>query len=241
MDFQLLTSLRYENGDFVLLSYHTDRLNDAAQYHGWSQVSVSSIRECCETAIANLRDEDRKKPLKLRVTMSQSGNLNVEASVVQPLTKDASLFNPDTDQASENTITLHLDSDFTVPSLFTSTKASSATTKRDHYNQARARVKLTLQSSADVLLFNPQSQITEASISNVAFYRKGRWITPPASSGCLPGVFRRWLLEQGRIHVAEENELIVSSVKDGEYVLLFNAVRGCQLAQLKTSYKLQKE
>src|SRR6266852_9215370 len=35
-----------------------------------------------------------------------------------------------------------------------------------------------------------------ASERNVAFFLHGRWVTPHESTGCLPGVVRRWLLEQ---------------------------------------------
>jgi len=33
-------------------------------------------------------------------------------------------------------------------------------------------------------------------VRNVTFFRHGRWVTPHDSTGCLPGVMRRWLLEQ---------------------------------------------
>ncbi|EEB97789.1 hypothetical protein MPER_02822, partial [Moniliophthora perniciosa FA553] len=44
-----------------------------------------------------------------------------------------------------------------------------------------------------------KDEITETSIANVAFCRDEGWVTPDASTGCLTGVFRRWLLEKGRI------------------------------------------
>lgn len=87
-------------------------------------------------------------------------------------------------------------------------------------------------SPADVLLYNPLDQISETTIYNVAFYRSNRWQTPPVSSGCLPGVLRRWLLEQGRIYEADENLLTRESSQEGEYVLLFNGVHGCRLGRL---------
>lgn len=57
-------------------------------------------------------------------------------------------------------------------------------------------------------------------------------MTPPESSGCLPGVLRRWLLEQGRIKEAREGVLTRDSVVDGECVLLMNGVRGCELGRI---------
>ncbi|KAF8491645.1 hypothetical protein JB92DRAFT_2752817, partial [Gautieria morchelliformis] len=41
--------------------------------------------------------------------------------------------------------------------------------------------------------------ISEGSLRSVAFHREGRWMTPPLSTGCLPGTVRRWLVESGRV------------------------------------------
>lgn len=109
------------------------------------------------------------------------------------------------------------------------------------YDEARTRASVPPLSAtpsadttlpADVLLYNPLNQISETTIYNVAFYRSKRWQTPPVSTGCLPGVLRRWLLEQGRIYEADENLLTRESIQEGECVLLFNGVQGCRLGRL---------
>ena len=72
----------------------------------------------------------------------------------------------------------------------------------------------------------------ESSICNVAFYRHGSWVTPPLTVGCIAGVFRRWLLENGRIHEAGEHSLSLDTIKHNEWVLLFNGVMGCRLGRV---------
>ena len=47
----------------------------------------------------------------------------------------------------------------------------------------------------EVLLLNEKGQIAECSSANVFLVRGGRALTPPLSSGCLPGVTREILLE----------------------------------------------
>lgn len=126
-----------------------------------------------------------------------------------------------------------LDSQATYPSVFTSTK----TTHRKNYDAARSRAASALgyplPDDHDVLLYNLAGEVMETSIRNVAFRRDGQWVVPPTSTGCLPGVARRYLLEQGNItELAPGHALTINDLADGEWLLLFNAVRGCQLGRL---------
>lgn len=130
-------------------------------------------------------------------------------------------------------LTIHPDYQPTQPDIFTRTK----TTHRPQYTAARDRLKLpplATPSDADVLLYNPLGSLTETSIRNIAFLRGSppRWVTPRAETGCLSGVMRRWLLEQGRVIEAQEGELLKGDLVDGEYVLTFNGVEGCRLGRI---------
>ena len=46
----------------------------------------------------------------------------------------------------------------------------------------------------DVVILNLSGEVTEASVSNIAFARGGRFVTPPLSAGILGGITRRLLL-----------------------------------------------
>jgi branched-subunit amino acid aminotransferase/4-amino-4-deoxychorismate lyase len=70
----------------------------------------------------------------------------------------------------------------------------------------------------------------ETSIRNFALFRRGRWVTPHDSTGCLHGVTRRWLIEQGLVTTDDEALLHKKNLQDGELVLTFNAVEGCRIA-----------
>lgn len=124
-------------------------------------------------------------------------------------------------------IALFLDKLATPSSLFTATK----TTNRGHYEAARARLGLPdAGGPADVILWNTQGMITETSVRNLAFFRNRRWVTPHDSTGCLPGVMRRWLLERGLVVTDDRGLLRRDNVQEGELVLIFNAVEGCRIA-----------
>jgi len=161
------------------------------------------------------------------------GEVSVSATPLSAFISDpttASLFDPVSDTSCNNPIvSLRLDSEATPTSIFTTTK----TTQRSLYDQARIRVAIPpLSPTEDVLLFNETNLVMETSIFNVAFHRSSVWLTPAASTGCLPGVLRRWLLTQGRICEDIEHILTKDGLRDGEWILLFNGVQGCRLGRV---------
>lgn len=170
--------------------------------------------------------------------------LTSTATPIKPFTSDptsASFFKPDTDYHTlfGPQLMIQMDTEPTPISIFTATK----TTNRTAYDAARTRagvpilsptdaVPLDPHAPSDVLLYNPEGLTMETSIYNVAFYRSNRWLTPPISTGCLPGVLRRWLLEQGRIYEADKQLLTRENIVEGECVLLMNGVQGCRLGRI---------
>ncbi|KAJ7459184.1 aminotransferase [Mycena galericulata] len=250
--FQLLTTTRCDkllerlqwnaSSRYLLLNYHVDRLRDAAVAHEWPDaeqaVSYDALLQNCDAAVASYKG-DPSEAFKIRITLSRAGSLTATASPLsalkfdptspsfsKPLRDSATLYGP--------AMTLFVDTEPTPPSgLFSSTK----TTERTVYNAARARVGLPPlpTDDADVILYNPQLHVTESSVSNVAFYHADVWVTPPLASGCLPGVLRRWLLQHKRIREAAEGELTKAQLLPGDWVLLFNSVRGCRLGRIAAS------
>ncbi|EDR15200.1 uncharacterized protein LACBIDRAFT_243106 [Laccaria bicolor S238N-H82] len=244
-DFELLTTTRYDpylkslewNADddgpspFLLLPYHRDRLSVAADEHKWEIAKSSLMYQKLKIVCLEAIYQSEESKLHVRITLSRSGKLAVTTTPMPPLTSDPTIL-PIPRNIPERrieTILLHLDQKSTPPSLFTITK----TTNRRIYDEARQRNHLpSLPSPTDVLLYNPEQLITETTIFNVAFYRSSGWITPALSSGCLPGVMRRWLLEKGRIREDREGILTRSVVKEGELILLFNGAQGCRLGRI---------
>ncbi|KAH9968813.1 aminotransferase [Russula dissimulans] len=219
---------------FILLPYHFDRLRSAAALHGWQDaISWASFQATCQHAIQQYDGPGKGGPFKLRLVLHRAGNIATTVTPISPRTADPMLaahISPAMDrlpQALGDPITLFLDSVPTPSSLFTTTK----TTNRSHYAAARARFGLPdVGGSADVLLWNTKGILTETSVRNVAFFRRCRWVTPHDSAGCLPGVTRRWLLEQGLVVADDQGLLTTDQVQEGELALVFNAVEGCRIA-----------
>ena len=174
--------------------------------------------------------------LQIRIVLSQQGKISVESTPVPKLNNPEDLFvaatlNPNSALVgSKPLVSVYLDTVPTSPSIFTSTK----TTQREVYNFARARVGIPAigvepETPNDVVLYRPDGQIMESSIRNVAIWREGRWVTPPLQVGCLAGIARRLLVEEGKI---VEGETLVTDLKVGDILLLFNAVEGARLGKI---------
>ena len=63
----------------------------------------------------------------------------------------------------------------------------------------------------DALLHNTQGELCCGTVANLLVHRKGGWITPPLSSGCLPGVMRARAISLGIAMEAEVGETLQSS------------------------------
>lgn len=176
---------------------------------------------------------------QVRVLLSKRGKISIGSTPIPELSKPedpfyAAILNPVSSHLpSDPSISVHLDTEPTLPSVFTTTK----TTYREAFNLARARVGIPAVgvepgTPKDVILYRPDGQVMETSIRNIAFWRGERWVTPPLQVGCLPGVARRLLIEEGKI---TEGQIFVADLKVGEVFLSFNAVEGARLARLCTS------
>jgi len=116
----------------------------------------------------------------------------------------------------------------TNPSGFTSYK----TTSRDMYTEARERVGIeSMTEPKEVLIIsNRGDEIMEGSLTSVFFWRSGRWVTPPVTSGGQVGTTRRWLLEKG---MCVEEVIRADQLIDGEECWISNGVRGLIWGRIK--------
>jgi len=260
--YDLVTSIRFDealldakwNNDtdgpcsFLFLNLHVERLRNAASQHGWStavnSITYEKLKSACQSAVSEVDSSGQDvigEVYKIRVLLSKSGELRVSALPLGKHTNNPdSLFGAvdtfslaagvDRIEPKDKLYELWVDSKPTEVSLFTSTKTS----QRISYNCARQRVHLSTDYSipTDVVMYNTAGELMETSIFNIAVRRSSSWVTPTTESGCLPGVMRRWLLEQGHIKECAGDKLTRATLEIGEVVLLFNAVRGCMLGRI---------
>jgi para-aminobenzoate synthetase/4-amino-4-deoxychorismate lyase len=194
-DFDLIETMRLsEDGEVYLLERHLLRLRQSARHFSFKYDS-EKVRDAIAAAVAG-----SERPACLRLVLSPEGEAKLQSG---PL-------------PAGNAEYLELSSvrvDSKDPFLY------HKTTKRGVYDEARREC----DERTDAILINERGEITETTITNIAIFRAGSWITPALSCGLLPGVMRAELLDRAEIveGIIPHSELI-----HGETIRCFNALRG---------------
>lgn len=81
----------------------------------------------------------------------------------------------------------------------------------------------------DVVLVNERGNVTESCTANLAVRLGERWLTPPLSSGCLPGIERARLVDSGLLH---ERTLCPEDLYLADELALVSSLCGWRLASL---------
>lgn len=194
-DFQLIESLRLESGGYPLQDRHLERLAASAAYFGFTfdQHTVQEALHRCAAQSSGC--------CKVRMLLSPDGSLTVSS---EPLL--------------ENSAPLRV--------AISTRRVNSSDAMRYHKTTRRELLDTARSERPDcheVLLTNEHGELTEGSYHTLVVHLDGQLVTPPLTSGLLPGVLRGKLLEQGRI---SEKVLYPEDLQRAYAVWLINSVRG---------------
>jgi len=196
-DFSLLESILWtpEEGYF-LLAYHLNRLADSAAYFSYS-ADMDVIREELDSLARILP----KTAHKIRLLMAKDGGITVQSESLG-----------DAAAPPLHCCLAPTPIDPSNPFLY------HKTTNRGVYEQALAAAP----GYADCILWNEKGEVTESCIANIVVELDGGLCTPPVQCGLLPGTYRAYLLEQGKVRerVIRKEDLFRSP-----HVYLVNSVR----------------
>jgi branched-chain amino acid aminotransferase len=87
-----------------------------------------------------------------------------------------------------------------------------------------ARAHASTAGCDEALLLNTAGRVAEGAASNLFAVKKGLWLTPALSEGCLPGVMRRRVID---LTHAVEWRLTPEDLYQADAVYLTNALMGC--------------
>ncbi len=199
--FQLLESLRLENGQIARVPAHLARIQQAALAFHFAD--ASQLPTLVEALTARLQALTQAHPVglfKVRLLVDDRLNITAEAA-------------PLGDAPQSVRVALA-----TQPMPPADAFIRHKTTRRTAYAAFPAPAGY-----FDTLLYNAAGELTEFTIGNVAVQLNGRWLTPPLSAGLLPGVMRQSLLDAGQL---QEAHIQLDDLLNATGLALLNSVRG---------------
>ena len=212
-DFRLIETFGWHKQiGFMYLDLHLARLQYSARALGF----ICNFKHV-NTALTNAA-ADLEGPQKIRLTLARDGAIEINSAVLKftppnqawPVSLSKKPLN------SENQYLIH------------------KTTKRAFIEGELAR--LSKQTGCrEALFFNERNELCEGSYTNVFIVKDGQMFTPSLSSGLLPGILRRVLLDSGE---AKERVLTYDDVLTADEIYIGNSVRGLMRARLVTLDKV---
>lgn len=196
-EFQLLESMKLENGNYPLEAYHMARLKDSAAYF-----KFSVDEEGVAARLAELARDFPDGLYKVRLLLGRDGNIHAEAQETAAMAEPVKCTLAAAPVNSANAFLYH------------------KTTNREVYAQAAAEMPL---DAFSVLLWNENDELTEFTIGNFVVERDGEFFTPPVGCGLLPGTFRQQLLDE---RIIQEKVITKEELGDFDAIWFINSVRG---------------
>ncbi len=202
--FHLIETMRFDPEDGIaFLDLHLDRLAASAERFDF-KYNRHQLRNMLQIMIGR---ERRRRRVKL--TLSRDGSHAFSISPPPPAAQDMTV----------RVVPLPVDE--------ADWRLFHKTSDRVFYDQARVEA-----GTDEVLFARRDGLLTEGSFTNIFVERDGKFLTPRAESGLLPGVLRESMLAR---HEAVEADLTAEDLQDG--FLVGNAVRGLIPAKLVAAQK----
>jgi len=208
LPFQLIETLAWTPGTgLLLLERHLRRIADSAEHFGFA-CDEGALRERLVESTRGLR-----RPQRIRLLLDERGGIEITAA---PLGLPSVTLAERPPRSSTRVVRVAV---ARMPISRRELFLYHKTTRRKVYEEALAG----RPGFDDVILWNEEGEVTEATIANVVIRDDAGFWTPPVASGLLAGTFRGWLLERGAIR---ERRVTVEELRDAKEVWLVNSVRG---------------
>ncbi len=200
--FELIETLRLEQGKYPLLDLHLERLNASASALGFA-CQAQALRSALETHAA----AHAAGCYRVRLTLAHSGVWHIISAEM--------------DEGASPKYAVLAD-EALDPDDYLLRHKTTARSRYDRALQALAERGDELD-AFDAIFFNSRGEVCEGARSNIFIERDGVLLTPPLRCGLLPGVLRRQLLESGK---AVEQVLTRDDLVNAPTLYLGNALRG---------------
>lgn len=201
-EFEIFETLRASWDDGCRhVEQHLDRLAASCRYFGYP-FDYGAARAALNEACLALPHGQLHR---LRLAVAPGGALTVQAAPITPLGEPVALLLAQESTHSGDVFLRH------------------KTSVRSRYDAAWRAAEA--QGAFDALFFNERGELTEGGRSNVFLRFGSEWITPPLSSGLLPGVMRGVLLRAPAWR-ASEQLITREMLAEADDIVVCNALRG---------------
>lgn len=196
-EFDLLETLRLEDGRYPRLDLHMARLAASAQ-HFCRPFDESR----CRRRLTALAAEAKGQTLRVRIRLDRTGSIEIASAPAPSQPTGLPRFALASMPVSRDSVWLY-----------------HKTTRREVYEKALAAHP----GAFDVLLCNEEGEITEFARGNVVLEIDGCQLTPRLDCGLLDGRLRRELLDRGEIF---EAVLTLGDLRRARRIWFINSLRG---------------
>jgi len=210
-EISLFETIRWEDDHgFRWLDRHIRRIGDSSAYFGF-RFDEKSIHDALDEAVSRMSGA---RAVRLEIDRHGSIVVDVNSEALEPARWWPTL--------GGDPVACVID-----PTAISSTSIYRfhKTTARRPYNDRSKAYK----GVEDVLMVNERGELTEATTYNVAVQCAGTWITPPLASGCLPGILRQVMIDEGAL---VEEVITAEDLEGADGIGLLSSVRGWKSARL---------
>ena len=194
--FELLETLRLEEGDFALQERHLARMENSARHFRYAFDRAAVLRQ-----LEWLKGQYPRGIWRARLLLDRDGAVRAEAAILDAKPAQATFRLADSPISSADEFLLH------------------KTTRREIYE----RHAPSDQTAFDTLLWNERGELTEFTRANLVVKLDGVLWTPPVSCGLLNGTLRDELVATG---VLQERVLMREDLARAEEIWWVNGLRG---------------
>lgn len=202
--FSLIETMRASQRGVKLEAAHFNRLQRSAKYFNFKfdpEEWIQGLKKNCEI----LKQE---QIIRLRVSLAFNGVFDWQSSsFIQPKLPVKIILPSLEDERIDSADPL----------------LAFKTSRRAVYNRAWQFAEF--NDAFDKLILNESGNIVEGGRSNVFIKINNIWITPPLSSGVLPGIMRDQMLFNSKWNVIEKN-ITMSEIQHAEQIFVTNALYG---------------
>lgn len=201
MDFDLIETMLWENGEYFLLKSHLERLRKSAGSFLFP-FDKTGINKDLHSEAKGFKKSEK---YRTRLVLKRSGRVRLSSEILSPIPELPVKITFSGKHTDKNDLFLY-----------------HKTTNRVLYDTELKKYRA--KGYFDVVFVNKKKEITEGTITNIVIMQKRRYWTPPVPCGLLEGVYRKFLLGSGEISLREKI-LHYDDIVRADGVFLINSVR----------------